>query len=179
MAEVCMIRVDWDRTAIPLPQLPQFHTVRVAPEPGWPLGRKGLALAGAWRQMSRPQTDGLIILDGDVAVDPVDLAAMSAAVHHAPDVVHVAPVRLWTAPGTTDWVWAHWRAEQGQEPEPDPDRFSFGFTYLPRRLIEACIKAGLEEWTFPHVDELVAATAASIGVPARVVAGCHPKHLHF
>jgi hypothetical protein len=179
VAELVHVRVDWDRTAIPL-KLPAFHTIRIAPEPAHPFGRKGLALAGAWRQLSGNKTDGMLILDGDVAADLIDLAAMRAAIHVKPEVVHTAPVRLW--PASThqpSWVWAHWDREMTQDENPAPRRFSFCFTYLPRALIGACIKAGLETWTFPHVDRLVSAQAEREKIPCEVVDGCSPRHLHF
>jgi hypothetical protein len=175
---VC-VRVDWDRTAIPL-RIPNFHVIRLAPEAAYPFGRKGAALAGAWRQLSGGQTDGMLILDGDVAVDLLDVAAMRAAIHVEPSVVHTAPVRLWPASlHGPSWVWAHWDYDPGQENIASPRRFSFCFTYLPRALIGACIKGGLEEWTFPHVDRLVSKQAEEGKVPVRVVPDCFPKHLHF
>jgi hypothetical protein len=179
VAELCCVRVDWDRTALQY-KLPLFHSLRIGPEPGFPFGRKGLALAGAWRQLSGRRTDGLLILDGDVAADLIDLAAMRAAIHVEPDAVHTAPVRLWPASThEASWVWAHWDREMTQEENWAPRRFSFCFTYLPRRLIDASVKAGLETWTFPHVDRLVSAAAEREKIPVRVVKGCAPRHLHF
>jgi hypothetical protein len=179
MAELCRVRIDWDRTMLAY-RLAGWHTVHIGPEASHPFGRKGLALAGAWRQLKSNSTDGMLILDGDVAVDILDMAAMNASIHVEPDAVHIAPVRLWPASsGEPSWVWAHWEDDMTQEPCDSPRRFSFCFTYLPRRLIDACLKAGLETWTFPHVDRLVSVEARKQGIPVRVVQGCTPKHVHF
>jgi hypothetical protein len=180
VAELVCVRMDWDRTALTY-KLPAFYTIRLGPEPAHPFGRKGAALAGAWRQLSGSSTDGMLILDGDVAIDLLDLAAMKASVHVEPDAVHIAPVRLWPASTREkSWVWAHWEDQMTQESDvPSPRRFSFCFTYLPRRLIGSCIRAGLEDWTFPHVDRLVSLQARKDKIPVRVVDGCSPRHLHF
>jgi hypothetical protein len=179
MAELVSVRVDWDRTALPY-RLLGFYTIHIGPEPEHPFGRKGAALAGAWRQLSRRHTDGMLIVDGDVAVDLLDLAAMRASIHDAPAAVHAAPVRLWPAStAVTDWVWGHWDTERTQGQVDRVRRFSFGFTYLPRQLIGDCIRAGLEGWTFPHVDEMVSGQAVKSGTEVRLVEGCTPKHLHF
>jgi hypothetical protein len=186
VSEHVRVRVCWNGTQIPF-RLPQFHDVHVLPEPGFPFGRKGLALAGAWRQLNADIATGMLVLDGDVAVDLIDLTAMVDAIRKEPEAVHVAPARLWKvsfAPAR-DWVWAHWA--DGEEPSQllareDIRRFSFCFTYLPRLLIERCIKAGMEKWTFPLVDRHVSLTAWESQRPAfdvRIVDGCNPKHLHF
>jgi hypothetical protein len=179
VAELVCVRVDWDRTAIPL-KLPHFHTIRLAPEAAHPFGRKGAALAGAWRQLSGRNTDGMVILDGDVAVDLLDVAAMRASVHVKPAAVHVAPVRLWPASTHAQgWHWGHWDDAPTQDLVGNVRRFSFCFTYLPRDLIGRCIRNGLEQWTFPHVDRMVSLQAQAAKTEIVVVEGCTPKHLHF
>jgi hypothetical protein len=179
VADLVSVRLDWDRTAIPL-RLPGFHVIHLAPEPSHPFGRKGLALAGAWRQLAQNSPDGMLILDGDVAIDLLDLAAMRAAIHVEPSAVHTAPVRLWPASMHGDsWVWSHWTGQPSQDDQPAPVRFSFCFTYIPARLIDSAVKAGLESWSFPHVDRLLSLHAKKTGIPVRIVAGCTPKHLHF
>ncbi|HMD24756.1 MAG TPA: hypothetical protein VKH61_11690, partial [Streptosporangiaceae bacterium] len=136
MANLVCVRLDWDRTAFPL-NIPNFHTIHLGPEASHPFGRKGLALAGAWRQLAQNSPDGMLILDGDVAIDLLDLAAMRAGIHVEPDVVHTAPVRLWPrSMAGESWVWAHWRDDPSQVNVPDPVRFSFCFTYVPAKLIE-------------------------------------------
>lgn len=179
MAELVCLQVNWDRRALPI-RLPDFHQLHIGPEPGYPAGRKGLQLAGAWRQLAGATTSGMLLLDGDVAVDLLDLAAMKAAIHRDPAVVWTAPVRLW--PKSTHfsgWVWGHWAREPGQVSSQKPWRFSFCFTYLPRLVIEQAIEDGLEGWTFPWVDREVSCAARAAAVPVRVVPSCTPKHLHF
>jgi hypothetical protein len=182
--EFVFCRVNWDRTAPPfhMPGAVRWFDLHVGPEPGHPFGRRGAAIAGAWRQLGNRGDAGMLLLDGDVAIDPLDLAAMGDAIPQTPRMVLVGPVRLWPASTMRpDWVWGHWKAGPGpgQEMVTRPDRFGFGFTYLPRALIERAIRAGLEEWTFPNVDMKMADAARAGRIRARVVEGCHPKHLHY
>jgi hypothetical protein len=180
MPEIVCIRVSWDRTAIPL-RIRGYHMMHVSPEPEHPFGRKGATLTGAWRQLSTPAAAGMLILDGDVAIDPLDHAAMLTAIHHDPAVVHVAPVRLWPVSTRADgWMWGHGNGRFSADEDPDdPDVFTFCFTYLPKRLIEGCIKAGMPQWTYPNVDRRVQGQAQAMRIPARVVRGASPKHLNF
>lgn len=171
------IRLDWDRTAMHLP-VREFIDLHFGPEPGYPFGRKGLQMAGAWRQLAGDDTPGMLILDGDVAVDPFDVAVMLLAIDADPCSVLTAPARIWpVSTGAPHWVWGHGRGEFTQEDVDDPDRFSFCFTYLPAVLIGKC--TGLPEWEFPHVDREVARVARENGIPIRVVDGCSPKHVNF
>lgn len=182
MAEVICVRVIWDRRAVQLGRLPgRWHDLHLGPEPGHPFGRKGLALSAAWAQlqMSRKE-DGMLVMDGDVAADPADIAAMLAAAGGEPGAVHVAPVRLWPASTRRrGWTWAHHRGEPSQEPCEDPVWFSFCLTYLPRRLLRACEAAGLRRWAFPDCDARVAGCALKEGIPVRVVEGARPCHLNY
>lgn len=189
------IRVIWDRNRVwPMPpvryhrnggqRVAVFHEVHVGPEPGFPAGRKGLALAGAWLQHGIPsEADGMIILDADVAVDPQMVAAMIAACASDPESVWTAPAKIWpTTTGRGDWIWAHWENEDGESQDCDEVArwFSFCFTYLPRRLIEHCLKNNrLQSWTYPIVDASVCKAARRIGVKGKVVPDCFPVHLHY
>lgn len=174
-----MARFDWDRTAIPL-ALPQFRVVHYGPEPGWPFGRRGLAMQGAWRQLSTAGCAGMLVLDGDVALDLADVAAMKAAIHEAPDLVHVAPVRLWpVSTGQRAWAWAHGQGGYSQDDPDEPDVWTFSFTYLPRRLLEAAVKTGLATWTFPGVDRRMHRLARELGIGARTCRAAAPRHLHW
>lgn len=183
MAVVVFVRVVWDRSALPF-RMPgtRWFDLHVGPEPGAPFGRKGKAIAAAWRQLATPAAAGMLLLDGDTAVDPADYVAMMDAVEAEPGAVHVAPVRLWPASTQREsWVWGHWEngAGPGQQLEARPDRFTFGFTYLPRRLLALAAAAGLARWEFPGVDMRMSQTAARHRIPARLVDGCHPKHMHY
>ena len=180
MARVVEVRVVWHGEALPLcPAV--FRDIHIGPEPGYPFGRKGLALAGAWRQLG-DGADGMLILDGDVAIDPADLLTMRRAIDAEPGAVHTAPARIWPKSARRpDWTWAHWsEAGPSQQLEVDGVRwFSFCFTYLPRYLLTSLCRSGLAGWQFPCVDGSVSRRAQRLGVPVRVVADCWPVHLHY
>lgn len=176
------MRVVWNGKAVPfsMPGIRQFD-LHVGPEPGYPFGRKGLALLGAWRQLRTAQCSGMLIQDADVVVDPLDVATMLETVRRYPDDVWTAPVRLWPASTQREsWIWGHWAAAgPTQRPVTDPTFFSFCFTYVPRRVIDQATRAGLAKWTFPGVDKRMSEAAQAARVPIRVVDGCQPKHLHY
>lgn len=182
MAEtVILMRLNWDRTALPGLCPPGFYTTHVTPSDDHPYGRKGLVIASAWRALSDDGMAGLVILDGDVAIDPADVGAMLAAVEDDPGAVHVAPVRLWpVSTKAAGWVWGHGRANTFTQRDLEhPDCFGFGFTYLPRELIEASLDAGLEDWGYPGVDARVGDVGRKLKIPVRVVRGASPKHINF
>lgn len=179
MPEVVMVRVDWDRQAFPL-HLPgaRMHTLHVSPEAAHPFGRKGLALSSAWDQLATKDASGMLILDGDVAIDLLDLAVMFGSVNTEPGAVHAAPARLWPrSTGRSSWVWSVWDREQSQVLPLAPRFTTFCFTYIPRALIRRCQDKGLALHRFPHVDQFVSAQAVAAGIPIRVVADATPKHL--
>ena len=181
--QLVFVRVNWNNTAFPGFGMPgtRWFDLHLVPEPGYPYGRKGLALEGAWRQLGGAGKCGMLVLDGDVAIDPLDYAAMGEAIALEPEVIHVGPIRLWPASTMKEsWTWGHWCGdERGQDYCPEPDRWTFGFTYLPARLLELARAAGMRRWTFPDVDTRMAAVARQNSLVARPVAGCHPKHLHY
>lgn len=181
------VRVLWDAHSISFPLRMPFANIKevhVAPEPTHPFGRKGLVLASAWKQATtdRPDIMGMLILDGDVMIDPHDWFMMRQAIQMEPDAVQIAPVRLWPVslgdlPG---WAWGHCRdGNFTQEMTEDPDFFAFNFTYIPRRVIELAIAQGLKGWQFPNVDTNVSRVARNAKVPMRVVKDCSPKHMHY
>lgn len=191
-AELLCLRIIWDRQVIPLPHNELgFHQLHVSPEPAYPFGRKGLALASAWQQIGTATTAGMLLLDGDVVIDPHDLAAMHAAINKDPEGVWTAPVRLWRSAmreAGGGWIWSHLtgfprdQAHLDEWDEHKDFRFSFCFTYLPRHLIVAAIKAspGLKTWAYPHCDMRMHQLAARRRVPVRIVRdGCTPKHLNY
>jgi hypothetical protein len=185
MSDFIMVQMDWDRTALRLPALPgiRFHKVHYGPEPEFPMGRHGLAIYRAWEQLTdnigEPAT-GMLMLDGDVAIDPSDIGWMVGAIHADPTIVHTAPVKIWpVATRRADWVWSHWRDEPGKQIVQDPIWFGFSFTYLPSDLIEASAEAGLCEWTYPNVDWRVAEVAQKLHIPVKVVLCASPKHMNW
>ena len=183
MAQIICIRLDWNRTAIPLRIASSYYTLHYGPEPAHPFGRRGLAMAGAWQQLAGPDIAGMLILDGDVAIDPHDHRHMLQAIDKDPhDTVHAAPVRLWpVSTHLTDWVWGHGADGRFSQNDTDDhiDIFTFCFTYLPRRLMQACITSGLAEWTYPGVDGKFCQQARTIGMAVSVVREARPKHLNY
>ena len=180
MSEIVCVRINWDRTATETQMSRRFFTLHVGPEPEYPFGRKGLALASAWRQLSHKAQSGMLLLDGDVIIDPEDFRLMLRAIHDNDSIVHVAPVRIW--PASThkkDWTWAHWAREASQQVDDSPRWFSFCFTYLPRSLIDRALQDGLCDWTYPVVDARVSESARRMGLRVSVVRDCWPKHLNF
>lgn len=190
----CRLVVDHQAEALHHFRMPgaRWFDLRIGPEPGAPLGRKGRVLDTAWRQLRERGTAGMLLLDGDVAIDPLDFAAMQAAIGADPGIVHVAPARLWPQSTQQDgWAWAHWDEGHGmsQEWSAAPDRWSFNFTYIPAKVINTASSTGIEigprkrlklaEWVFPTVDMKMNQVAKNCGVPARIVEDCFPKHLHY
>lgn len=177
-ARFTCFRLNWDDTALPV-KLKRFRDVHIRPTPEFPFGQKGMVLARAWHQVTREDAgvQGALILDGDVAVDLADVAAMNQAIASDPARVWVGAARLWpSTSGQDDWVWAHRTGPFGQELVTEPEYFSFCFTYLPRPLME---NPALSGWTFPTVDVHMSRAARRLGIPAAVAPGCWPKHLHF
>lgn len=186
------VKLVWDGYSIASMTTP-FHKIRIDPETEHPKGRKGLVIANAWRQMHGPTDAGMVILDGDVAVEPTDLQAMIGHVITDREAVWVAPAKIW--PKSThlpSWVWGHRKpAPDGMSPEKiiqywqqdidDPEWFTFCFTYLPKSLLEAAInKHGMKKWHYPNVDKNMHEIATELGYRVRVVRGdCHPKHINF
>ena len=188
MAQVVCVRVTWNGSAPPLPPLwwrdgdyiyrAKFFPIDVHPTIDDPVGRKGYALARAWQTL-RGDTDGMLILDGDVIIDPTHLAAMMGCIDSDPGCVWTAPVKIWpVSTHRRDWVWAHWETKASQEIDEHPRWFSFCFTYLPRPLIDAAIRSGLRSWVYPKVDSNVARAAQRMGITARTVP-CFPIHTHW
>lgn len=182
MAEVICVRMNWDNSALSIRIPGAFYTLRVNPSSEYPFGEKGKVLAGAWKQLDPDhKMDGLLILDGDVAIEPIDLTNMLAAIHHHDKMVVVAPARIWPiSTKRSQWAWAHWSAKASQVMERENIRwFSFNFTYLPRQVIEQALSDGLINWTYPSVDKRMSDSAFKAGVKVHVAENVYPKHLNF
>lgn len=177
---IILVKVDWDRTSLSQPADRNFYTLHVDPTITHPFGQKGLALANTWKQLAGPNADGMLILDGDVAIDPSDHLEMLKAIHSNWEIVHTAPAKLWpVSTKKQGWTWGHWVTEPSQTIEDNPLWFSFNYTYLPKALIEGAIKAGLKTWTYPAVDKTMSETARKLGIKVNVVHDCHPKHMNY
>ena len=186
MSVIC-VRVVWDRSApFSMPGLPgRWHDLHFGPEPGCPAGRRGLALTSAWEAYATgTRATGLLMLDGDMAIDPRDVSLMLGYIDADPDQVWTAPYRIWPAStGRPHWTWAHWPGgphDASQRLETEKIAWcGLGFTYLPRALIQDCQAAGLRHWRFPSVDTKICQRAAALHIPIGVADQCEPKHLNF
>lgn len=182
MAEIIMVRVNWDNTALKIPTPGKFHDLHVNPTLEYPFGQKGMVLANAWKQLNVDNVmDGMLILDGDVAIEPIDLANMLHAIHHHDKMVVTAPARIW--PRSTkrkEWSWAHWSKGPSQVMETENIRwFSFNFTYIPKLVIEQAVKDGLMTWAYPRCDNKVSTAAFNAKVPVFVAQNVLPKHMNY
>lgn len=161
-----------------------FRKIDITPTNEYPLGRKGYTLAQCWRKMKESHTVGMLLLDSDVAIDPIDFALMDNACRSDSESIHIGPARIWPkSTGYPHEVWAHRKFGTGmkewREFRTDVDTASFCFTYIPARVWEACINAGLEKWEFPDVDKELFALARKREIPMKIVDGCLPKHLNY
>jgi hypothetical protein len=184
------LRVIWEPHHIQFPLRiagANIKELRITPEPNHPFGRKGLALERAWEQIAPPSCLGMLILDGDVVIDPQDFILMAGAIGREPSAVHVGAARIWSASkpelataALDGWSWAHWaKAPTHDLVTEGIEFFSFNYTYLPAALVEAAIKRGLRGKMFPGVDAFVSRVARETRTPVRVVAGASPKHLNY
>jgi hypothetical protein len=183
LKSVLKLHVGWEGGFIR--KMPGYHRVDLHPTDEYPTGRKGLAISKMWELMAEEHTSGVIILDGDVAIDPHDNAAMDDATKRYPDHVNIGASIIWPiSTNFSTWVWAHRRngakkITDWQVFTDSPDTFSFCFTYLPRRLLEACMPIGMSSWTYPQVDYNVTKAAQRLEIPMRVVENCNPKHMNY
>ena len=177
------VRFNWDHTAtMPLPDLigRTFKDLHIGPSESYPTGRRGLAMAHYWENMRNhiPDCIGMLTIDGDVAIDPVDMDAMLGAISHHRYEVVTAPIRLWYE---KTWYWAHRDAsnELSKVPGEPIVYFSFGFTFIPRELMEGAILQGLRLWCYPYVDESMSMVANDLSIKVYVTQQAQPKHMHY
>lgn len=173
---VLCLRMLWKGKGVEPFPIQGFHQVDIIPSEEHPFGQRGLVLWSAWVQASDTSTTGMLLLDGDVVVDPEDIRHMFNAIAEQPDIVLTAPIKIW--PKSTKrqhWVWGHTLT---QDIEGTPTRFTFGFTYIPRGLIESyCIE--MKTWKYPYADMEMSKAAFEVHTPIEVVLTCEPKHLNF
>jgi hypothetical protein len=183
IGKVFLAKLRWELEPLSHLTLPGYHEILIRQSERWPFGRKGTALAGLWRSLEQTGCDGVLINDNDVIVDPHDHRAMIIAIKTDPFSVWTAPVKLWPrSTGDRSWAWSHGEVQgnRSQIDSSDPTWFGFGFTYLPAKLLDASVAAGLAEWMYPWVDTKVAETARTMEIPVKVVRnGCYPKHINF
>jgi hypothetical protein len=160
------------------------HTLDIWPEIGYPKGREALELSRTWAKVRREQHAGVLLLGCDVAADPDDYEAISAAAFIQPLMVHTGMVKLWPAStGRKEWMWSHRGGTLGapEATQLDPIRiayFSLGFLYVPRRLMDLCFPKH-DDWAHGEMDVGMSEIAWKNNIPVRAVYGATPKHLHF
>ena len=176
------LRIIWNNETPVTPYM-GFRDLHVMPEPEYPFGRKGLGIARAWEEIGIPnEAVGLLILDGDVAIDPNDIREMHEHIWSEPGSVWVAPVRIWPISHLgSSWTWGHGKdGEFSQTDHENPNMFAFCFTYLPARLVDlANQQHGLREWCYPNVDMFMWELAQQHNIKVDVARNCQPKHMHW
>lgn len=183
MAQILCVRLNWNHTAIPLGMSKAFYSLEINPETAYPFGRKGLALTSAWQQLETSDIAGMLLLDGDVAIDPLDHMHMLDAIDHDSTIIHTAPVYLWpVSTHVAQWVWGfgqNGRYSQRDYGGENLDTFTFCYTFLPRKLISAAIEAGMAEWQYPKVDKSMCKLSKKLGIAINVVWEADAKHLNY
>lgn len=179
---VLFCRFNWEHSALPYnPSIKDvtFKDIHLSATPAFPVGRKGLALISYWEQMQRMRPYiGMVLMDGDVAIDPLDVRIMQICIMESPKAVLTAPIRLWYG---GDWYWSH-RGADNELDKFDPDAisfFSFGFTFLPKALLDKAAETGIASECYPYVDEFMSNLAMTMGLEIKLADGCTPKHMHF
>ena len=160
------------------------HVIRTRPDHLYPHGRKGQGMQDWYAQVRDRGHHGIVWLDADVAADPDDLAAIDDAIIKRPDYMHTAALKLWPAStGRDDWMWSHRTGDHGS-PEATQDisapvRYvATGMLYTPMKLLSLCY-GPLARLQWAEVDVFLSEMALRHDIPARIVLGCRPKHLHF
>lgn len=160
------------------------HVLDIRPEIGFPRGREALELSKLWKTLRDTGVPGVVLLGCDVAADPDDYEAISAAAFLKPDHVHTGMVKLWPAStGRPDWMWSHRGGTIGnpEATQLDPIHiayFSLGFLYVPRLLMDLCFPAH-DNWAWGQMDVGMSEIAWQNHIPIRAVYDARPKHLHF
>lgn len=127
---------------------------------------------------------GVLLLGCDVAADPDDYEAIDAAQWLRQGLVLTGLVKLWPAStGRPEWMWSHrggklGHPEAGQLDIIFPRYFSLGFVFIPRILMDLAFPEHAN-WQWGEMDVGLSELAMRNGIPARVVYGATPKHLHF
>lgn len=175
-----MLRMNWEQKS-PLPNPGQFRDIVLHGTPEWPTGQKGLAIGRAWSVLAKDYTEGLIILDGDVAADPYQIALFGDYITSDPAAVWTAVVKLWAkSTHRATFMYGHGRDGYSRERDvKDPNTFTFCLTYMPGNLVELCLKAGLLNKVYPGVDMFCAEVAQQNEIKVKIAEQVEPVHLHW
>lgn len=160
------------------------HVINAAHIPGPPGSSRYIKLANLIADAPDIFPAGIILMDCDIAADPDDLAAMREAAQLAPGDVHTALVKNWPAStGRGEWMWSHRGGTLGapvasQEIADPPAYFATDLTYLPPLLLNLA-RPLMHAWKWFEGDVQLSEIALRHGIPAHLVRGARPKHLHF
>lgn len=173
---ILAVRYSWQKPSS-LPDPGRFFEAVMTADAEHPHGRRGMWMSRCWKYGREHGADGMLCLDGDTAVDPVDVAVMCHAIDEDDKAVHTTPVRLFPPYG--DWTWAHGRDSYTQECVTEGiNLFGFAFTYLPGPLLNTCVAVGLESQVFPEVNKFVSRIARQSGCRVNLVP-MSPTHLNW
>lgn len=171
-----LTRLPWAQFTLgnPKVQWPDFvRVVPIIPQPDAPYGRYGASLIRTFREV--PDAPGLVILEQDIAGDPLVVQEMEQAVVSNPDAIWAVPYRLYaTSTGRHSPIWAHrgglpsaWNGMESDYPCPEePRAVGLGCTYLPKILIEHM--ASIEytpDLDYPVLDTTLSHMATTLGIP--------------
>lgn len=164
--------------------LPVDYVVHSSPAPGYPHGRLGKGIYDLWKPLIASFRPGILWMDPDVAADPDDLDAMTAAVEQLPADLHTGMVKLWPTSTSRDtWIWSHRPGTLGApaatQDETAPVIYvSTCFLWIPARLLDL-IQVEVASWPWEGFDVALSEAALRAGIGAHAVPACRPKHLHF
>lgn len=152
--------------------------------PEYPDNHRAILMSELWEHVRAAGAAGICWLTCDVALDPGDLEAIRDAATALPGIVHTGFVKLWPAStARDDWMWSHRTGTLGypvatQDETAPVAYFSIDAVWTPAALLDLAFPAG-KAWAWNEIDLRLSEIALTTGIPARVVPGCRPKHLHF
>lgn len=164
--------------------LPVTFILDIWPTPEFPKGDEANQIANAWLRARDLGATGMLLLGCDVAADPDDLAAMTAAAARAPEDIHTGLVKLWPQSTSREtWMWSHRGGTLGEptvlDDETAPVSYvSLGFLWCPARLLDLSAPV-MGAWQHGQADVRLSEVALRAGIPMHAVPDCRPKHLHF
>lgn len=164
--------------------LPATYVLDIWPSDAYPKGDEARQIAWMWVVARGQGHPGLLLLGCDVAADPDDLDAMTAAVAARPGDLHTGLVKLWPeSTGRNTFMWSHRQGTIGMpvvtsDESGQVSYVSLGFLWVPGRLLDL-VSPLMGPWQHGETDVRLSEIALSAGIPAYIVSDCRPKHLHF
>lgn len=122
------LQLVWGRPWVRLPDW--LFSVRIPGPPQYDSGSKGAVIRTAWQRF-QADSPGVVVLDGDVAVDACDVVAVESAIARDPGCVWAVACRMWRQAAPDEALRQvpdsdEWRAAVGECPDaewlgPGPD----------------------------------------------------------